>query len=86
MPGSLEMLVPLARGGIAHLWRSAGAGWQVSTCIDRGGRYVDAVSLVAVHTDPPGRADLEAVTVSGDDVVWYRRENGPFGNWTRIFL
>jgi hypothetical protein len=86
VPGSLEMLVPLARGGVAHLWRSAGAGWQVSTCIDRGGRYVDAVSLVAVHSDPPGRADLEAVTVSGDDVVWYRRENGPFGNWTRIFL
>jgi hypothetical protein len=44
------------------------------------------VSLVAAYSDPPGRGDLEAVTVCGDDVVWYRRENGPFGNWTRILL
>ena len=86
VPGGLQILVPLARGGIAHLWRGAESDWQVSTCIDRGGTFVDAVSLVAAHNDPPGRGDLEAVTVCGDDVVWYRRENGPFGNWTRILL
>ena len=86
VPGNLQILVPLACGGIAHLWRSAESDWQVSTCIDRGGTYVDAVSLVAPHSDRPGRGDLEAVTVSGDDVVWYRRETGPFGNWTRILL
>ena len=84
-PGCLQMLAPLARGGIAHLWRS-GSDWQVSTCIDRGGEYVDAVSLVSAQTHWPGSADLEAVAVSGDDVTWYRRENGPFGNWTRIRL
>jgi hypothetical protein len=84
--GDLQILVPLARGGVAHLWRSAGADWQVSTCIDRGGARVDAVSMVAADGQSPGRGDLEAVTVSGDDVTWYRRENGPFGNWTRVPL
>ena len=84
--GDLQALVPLARGGVAHLWRGPGEDWQVSTCIDRGGARVDAVSLVAADGHSRGRGDLEAVTVSGDDVTWYRRENGPFGNWTRVPL
>lgn len=85
-PNTLQILVPLAQGGIAHLWRGAGSNWQISGCIDRGGTRIDAVSLVAPRRHSPGRADLEAVGVSGDDVAWYRRKHGLFGDWTRVLL
>jgi hypothetical protein len=85
-PTTLQILVPLAHGGIAHLWRSAGSDWQISSCIDRGGAHVDAVSLVAARSHSPGGPDLEAVAVSGDDIAWYRRKHGLFGNWTRVLL
>jgi hypothetical protein len=84
--GSLQILAPLVHGGMVHLYRGAGGDWQIGTCIDRGGESVDAVSLVAPQSHPLGRADLEAVTVSGADVTWHRRENGPFGTWTRVLL
>jgi hypothetical protein len=74
---------------MAHLWRDnreAAGPWRVSSCIDRGGPAIDAVSLIhGRHTSLP-EADLEAVAISGADVQWYRRENGPFGKWSRQLI
>jgi hypothetical protein len=88
-PASFEVLTPLERGGMAHLWRDNGeaAGpWRVSSRIDRGGPAIDAVSLIhGRHASLP-EADLEAVAISGADVQWYRRENGPFGKWSRQLI
>ena len=84
-PGNFEVLTPLEGGGMAHLWRDnrEGAGtWQVSTHIDRGGPPVDAVSLIQARGVHRPEADLEAVALSGPDVRWYRRQNGPFGKWS----
>ncbi len=88
-PASFEVLTPLERGGMAHLWRDnseTGGPWRVSACIDRGGPAVDAVSLIHGRQVRRPDADLEAVALSGADVKWYRRENGPFGTWTRELL
>jgi hypothetical protein len=84
-PGSFDVLTPLEGGGMAHLWRDnrdAAGTWRVSTYIDRGGPTVDAVSLIQGRGTSHAEADLEAVALSGADVRWYRRENGPFSKWS----
>lgn len=82
----VQALAPLAHGGIANLWRGTGGEWRIGASIDRGGERVDAVSLVVPPSHSPWDANLEAVAVSGPDVIWHRRTNGPFGHWTSVLL
>jgi hypothetical protein len=87
--GGFELLTPLHDGGMAHLWRDNDAAdprWQVSTYIDRGGRLVEAVSLLPGNVGDDRPSDLIAVVRLADETRWYWRQDRLRGKWLSVSL
>jgi hypothetical protein len=88
-PGRFEVLTPLRRGGMAHLWRDnadPARPWHVGAYIDRGGASVVAVSLLQSSYRFAGQGHLEAAVLSDTDVTWYWRDDRPPGRWSCVRL
>ena len=83
-----ELIVPLASGGIAHLWRdvrSPTISWHGPTIFAQSLGRVDAVTMIqSSFGDPAGGnmpTNLEVVARVGSQLVHYWRDAGPAFHW-----
>jgi hypothetical protein len=85
--GNFEVVVPLAAGGLAHLWRNndaAGLPWSAPIPFAAGVGTVDALSLIQSNFGSPG--NLEVVARIGDRLALFWRESGPPFTWSGPFF
>jgi hypothetical protein len=79
--GNLEVVTPLADGGLGHFWRNdddADLPWSAVTRFGAGDIY-DAACLIQSNFGSPG--NLEVAARSGDRLVTFWRDSGPSFTW-----
>jgi hypothetical protein len=78
--GNFELVVPLARGGLAHYWRNndaPGLPWLGPTPFGGEAGAVDAVALIQGNFGDPG--NLEAIARYGTRLaLWWRQSRPPW--------
>ncbi|HXO43486.1 MAG TPA: hypothetical protein VN999_18695, partial [Thermoanaerobaculia bacterium] len=80
--GNVELVVPLAAGGLAHFWRDNDdpqLPWHGPYPFGRAAGVVDAVAMIESNFGNPG--NLEVVARVGNQLVFFWRDSGPGFIW-----
>ncbi|HWU22172.1 MAG TPA: C1 family peptidase [Nocardioides sp.] len=81
--GNFELVVPLAGGGLGHMWRNNDdptMPWSGFTPFGQGLGIVDAVTMIESNYGSPG--NLEIVARAGDSLQFFWRDCGPGFVWS----
>jgi hypothetical protein len=80
--GNFELVVPVAGGGLAHLWRNnddPAMPWSDPFVFGQASGPVEGVTLIQSNYGSPG--NLELIVNAGGRLQFFWRDSGPSFTW-----